>query len=438
MWTCVAPRAPSDSEITFVVDSPIGHEAGGKEDMIELNLEMLHFLYLLDSGDVGDDGRATEGGAASPCQLLDLPAAERPEDCLGGLAKGCCQAPAHAGPLEVAVAEGWTTEGEVVFDDALECPPPASAVLLPFRGAAGAECADGEGLPPPGFGDLVSRSGLRHSPGSARAPMAGPVSRMDRFVRFADEHGDDLAEDYALSDGSEEQCCEVAEWAREERRRARHFAENCNRVMSHLESTRTEDKRAALEYVPQFLVELASTEAGAAVVVEAFKGAAASDAQAVLVCALHGSVCELAASPHGLAVLETCLRRLHCEQSEFIAQELEGAVCAAARHALGSELLQLVLELLPQQAAEPVIMELLASLLDLCEDPVAVDLLERLLQRGDGWCQHAICEALVAAGVQELERFPGGQRLTSAALACSCVEGRAFVKLACAQALLPT
>jgi hypothetical protein len=138
------------------------------------------------------------------------------------------------------------------------------------------------------------------------------------------------------------------------------------------------------------ILPMALSSHGHPVIVEALAIASRKE-QEEIISALHGNVKELASSPFGCEVLQSCVENAVPSAVFFIARELKGSVCAIARTPEKYQLICRLLEHLPRNALETLVEELLAEVQALCRHPRGNHVVQHLLEYGSPSQQHQIC-----------------------------------------------
>jgi hypothetical protein len=183
-------------------------------------------------------------------------------------------------------------------------------------------------------------------------------------------------------------------------------------------------KRQILTTLGRKALHLAFSTDGAEILQKALEVACCGEEQEVLVGGLRGHVRDLASSPSGSEVLQSCLEVMPPQACRFIVDELRGMAAVKACTEEGKEVILRLLEHLPPQESSPVADELLHDVAGFCWHPCGSQVMQHMLEYGSPAQQLRICEVLMASQGASAQGISACQ-IVQKALECVCPDVRA-------------
>jgi hypothetical protein len=168
----------------------------------------------------------------------------------------------------------------------------------------------------------------------------------------------------------------------------------CDDLLTGLESSSAEARNSALRELDGLILVLSLLPEGSDVVRCALEVARCGNEQQMLAMELYGHVQELASSPHGSEVLQSCLELMKTETARFIPAELLNVAASVATQEHGSEVLCRLVEHLPAQETSSLIKEVLQHCASLCQNEFGNRVVQHILEYGNPSQQKLICQVL--------------------------------------------
>eukprot|EP00746_Dinoflagellata_sp_MGD_P015827 gnl/MRDRNA2_/MRDRNA2_135380_c0_seq1.p1 gnl/MRDRNA2_/MRDRNA2_135380_c0~~gnl/MRDRNA2_/MRDRNA2_135380_c0_seq1.p1 ORF type:complete len:464 (-),score=63.90 gnl/MRDRNA2_/MRDRNA2_135380_c0_seq1:116-1408(-) len=170
----------------------------------------------------------------------------------------------------------------------------------------------------------------------------------------------------------------------------------CDDLLRKLNGSDIETRTSALVELEGLILVLSLLPEGSDVVLRALDVARCGWEQRMLATELRGHVRELADSPYGNEVLQSCLEVMKPDAVSFIPQELVGVAASVASHEHGSGVLCRLIEHLPAHMSSSLIKEVLQHCASLSQNEFGNVVIQHILEYGSPLQQSQIydCQAL--------------------------------------------